>query len=145
MNLRLICRFALAIIFVACGVCVAGDDFGVPTYPGAKSDADTQAVCNQPDLPLFKEREQKAGLTHTKHCYRTSDALEKVVEFYKKQKGLSGGMDASGMGAAFCLGNSGCNEVTVGTGISIANFWIVPNSSQVNNDVLIIVTNRVKK
>lgn len=145
MKSGMICCFSAALVIIMCGVTAAGDDFGIPSYPGAKSDADTQAVCAQPDVPLFKEREEKAGLTHTKHCYRTNDPLDKVVEFYNRQKGLTGGMDASGMGASFCRGNEGCSEVSVGTGISITNFWVVPKLMKVNNDVLIIVTNRVKK
>jgi hypothetical protein len=141
----MICCLAAAAVTFLCGVAAAGDDFGIPTYPGAKSDAETRALCAEPDLPLIREREKKAGLTAAKHCYRTKDSVEKVAEFYKKQKGLTGGMDAAGMGAAFCLGTAGCNESTASTGVSIANFWIVPKSMKVNNDVLIVVTNRVKK
>ena len=140
-----VCCFLFFSVLVVGGSASAGDDFGIPSYPGAKSDAETQAVCAQPEVALFKEREAKAGLTHTKHCYRTKDPLDKVIGFYKKQKGLTGGEDASGMGASFCRGNSGCAEVSVGTGVSITNFWIVPKTMKVNNDVLITVTNRVKK
>lgn len=145
MKSGMICCLAAAAVAFLCGVAAAGDDFGIPTYPGAKSDAETKAVCAEPDIALVKERQEKAGLTAMKHCYRTKDSVEKVAGFYKKQKGLTGGPDPSGMGAAFCLGTAGCNESTAGTGVSIANFWIVPKSMQVNNDVLIVVTNRVKK
>jgi hypothetical protein len=139
MKTGLLLSFVSAIIIIICGVAAAEDVFGVPVYPGAKSDADTKAVCEQPDLPFFKEREASAGLTSTKRCYRTGDSLDKVIGFYKKQKGLTGDKDVTGQGALFC------KERTAGVSINLTNFWIVPNTTKINNDVLITVRNRVKK
>ena len=46
---------AAAVVAIS-GVAVAADNFGIPTYPGAKTDADTQAICAQPQLSLVKQR-----------------------------------------------------------------------------------------
>jgi hypothetical protein len=131
------------------GLAAAGDDFGIPSYPGAKSDAETQEVCAAPEMGIIKEREETSGLTKTKHCYRTNDSLAKVVEFYRRQKGLTGGVvvdDPAAKSASFCLSQTGaCNEVSVGTSVGISAPWFVPNKMKMNNDLLIVITNRVKK
>jgi hypothetical protein len=146
MKINLICCLATAIIAITCRVVTAGDDFGIPTYPGAKSDSDTQAVCAQPDLDFFKQREASAGLTSAKRCYRTGDSLDKVIGFFKKQKSLTGDKDVTGQGALFCRGNVACGDERIaGTSINITNFWTVPNTTKINNDVLIIITNRLIK
>jgi hypothetical protein len=125
------------------------DDFGIPFYPGAKSDADTQEVCTAPEIGIIKEREDKSGLTKSKHCYRTNDSFATVVKFYKKQKGLKGGIvvdDEHHKSASFCLSKTGeCNEVSVGTSVAISSPWLLPNKMKMNNDLLIVITNRVKK
>jgi hypothetical protein len=127
----------------------SGDDFGIQFYPGARSDADTQEVCAAPETGIIKEREEKFGLTKSKHCYRTSDSFANVVKFYKKQKGLKGGIvvdDEGHKSASFCLSKTGeCNEVSVGTSVAISSPWLVPNKMRLNKDLLIVITNRVKK
>ena len=141
--------FALTVIFAVAGVANAADDFGIQSYPGAKSDAETQEVCAAPEMGIIKEREEESGLTKSKHCYRTNDSLAKVVEFYKKQKGLKGGVvvdEPGAKSASFCLSKTGgCNEVSVGTSVSISAPWFVPSNMKMNNDLLIVITNRVKK
>ena len=125
------------------------DDFGIPFYPGAKSDADTQAVCAAPEMGGIEEREEKSGLRKSKHCYRTNDPFATVVKFYKKQKGLKGGIvvdDEHHKSASFCLSKTGeCNEESVGTSVAISSPWFVPPKMKMNNDLLIVITNRVKK
>jgi len=125
------------------------DDFGIPFYPGAKSDADTQAVCAAPEMGGIEEREEKSGLRKSKHCYRTNDPFATVVKFYKKQKGLKGGIvvdDEHHKSASFCLSKTGeCNEESVGTSVAISSPWFVPPRMKMNNDLLIVITNRVKK
>jgi hypothetical protein len=125
------------------------DDFGIPFYPGAKSDADTQAVCAAPEIGIIEEREEKSGLAKSKHCYRTNDPFASVVKFYKKQKGLKGGIvvdDEGHKSASFCLSKTGeCNEVSVGTSVAISSPWFVPNKMKMNHDLLIVITNRVNK
>ena len=125
------------------------DDFGIPFYPGAKSDADTQAVCAAPEMGGIEEREEKSGLRKSKHCYRTNDPFATVVKFYKKQKGLKGGIvvdDEHHKSASFCLSKTGeCNEESVGTSVAISSPWFVPPKMKMNNDLLIVITNRVKR
>jgi hypothetical protein len=146
---NLIYCFALTAFIAIAGIAAAGDDFGIQSYPGAKSDADTQEVCSAPDMGLVKEREASAGLTNAKHCYRTKDSFAKVIEFYKKQKGLKGGVvvdEPGAKSASFCLSNSGgCNEVSIGTSIGISAPWFVPSTMKVNDDLLIVITKRAKK
>lgn len=125
------------------------DDFGIPFYPGAKSDADTQAVCAAPETGGIEEREEKSGLMKWKRCYRTNDPFAAVVKFYKKQKGLKGGNvvdDEHHKSASFCLSKTGdCNEESVGTSVAISSPWFVPPRMKMNNDLLIVITNRVKR
>ena len=149
MKKSLIYCFALTAIIAMSGIAAAGDDFGIQSYPGAKSDADTKEVCAAPSMGIIKEREDSSGLTKSKHYYRTNDPFAKVVEFYKKQKGLKGGVvvDVEGAkSASFCLNSSGgCNEVSVGTSVTISAPWFVPSTMKMNNDLLIDITNRAKK
>jgi hypothetical protein len=125
------------------------DDFGIPFYPGAKTDADTQAVCTAPEIGIIAEREEQSGLKKLKHCYRTHDPFGTVVKFYKKQKGLKGGIvvdDEGHKSASFCLSKTGeCNEVSVGTSVAISSPWFVPTKMKMNHDLLIVITHRVKK
>jgi len=124
------------------------DDFGIPCYPGAKSDGDTQAACAAPETGAIEEREEKSGLMKSKHCYRTNDPFATVVKFYKKQKGLKGGIvvdDEHHKSASFCLSKTGeCNEESVGTSVAVSSPWFVPPRMKMNNDLLIVITNRVK-
>ena len=147
MKTGIMCCLAAGMLVATYGIAAAEDDFGIPRYPGAKSDAATQAICSAPIPPLFKEREEEAGLTSARRCYRTSDPIAKVAEFYKSQKGLTGGElgDPGGlMSANLCKSPEGaCNERTVGTNVNIATPWLA--NFNMNNDVLIFITNRVKK
>jgi hypothetical protein len=149
MTKSLIYCFALTGIIAASGLASTADDFGLPSYPGAKSDAETQEVCAEPEMGIIKEREETSGLTKSKQCYRTSDSFAKVVEFYRKQKGLKGGVvvdEERVKSASFCLGKTGgCNEVSVGTSVAISAPWFVPDNMKVNDDLLVVITNRVKK
>jgi hypothetical protein len=149
MKKSLVYCFALTAFFAMSGVSAAGDDFGIQSYPGAKSDADTQDVCAALDMGIIKEREDSSGLTNSKHCYRTKDSFAKVVEFYKKQKGLNGGIvvdEPGAKSASFCFSISGgCNEMSVGKSVGLSAPWFVPSSMKVNDDLLIVITNRAKK
>jgi hypothetical protein len=140
-------RFCMVLAFIIAGssVAAASDDFGIPSYPGSKSDGETNEVCAAPEMGIIKERAEKSGLTVTKHCYRTNDPLAKVAAFYKKQKGMQGGVmvdEESAKSATFCRGE--CNEVSVGTAVAISAPWFVPSTMKVNNDLLIMITNRKK-
>ena len=137
--------FALAGSIAMAGVAVAGDDFGIPSYPGARSDGDTKEICAQPDIGIFKERAEQAGIKTSKKCYRTSDPLAKVAAFYKQQKGFQGGVtidEAETKSAGFCRGT--CNEMSVGTSVAISAPWFVPSTMKVNKDLLIIIIDNRK-
>lgn len=63
----------LVMLLMAAGTAQAEDAFGIPVYPGARSDESTQKKC--------------AGLPKAK-CFRTSDDFSKVLAFYEKQPNL---------------------------------------------------------
>lgn len=66
---------AIAIaLMVSASSAWAEDKLGVAVYPGAKFDAQDTAVVKQ--------------LGADGACYRTNEAPQKLVEFYKKQSGL---------------------------------------------------------
>jgi len=145
MKKKLIWCFALACSIAMSVVAAAGQDSGVPSYPGARSDAETKEVCSTPEQGIIKEREESAGLKKSKQCYRTSDSFAKVVAFYKSQAGFQGGVtvdEQEAKSATFCQGT--CNEVSVGTSIAISAPWFVPSSMKMNNDLLIVITGRRK-
>jgi hypothetical protein len=57
---------------------VSAEEFsGIAVYPGARRDAAADAYCKHFDA---------AG--NASRCFRTTDAFDKVVAFYAKQKGL---------------------------------------------------------
>ena len=149
MGKSLLYCFIVTVIIMMSAVASAAGDFGVQSYPGARSDAETQSVCEASEMGIMKEREEKSGLIKTKRCYRTNDYLGKVVDFYKKQKGLKRGIavdEPSIKSASFCLSETGvCHEESVGTLIDISAPWIVPDKTMANNDLLIVITTRVKK
>jgi len=144
-------KFVCCLIFsgfvMGLGIALAGEDFGMTTYPGAKSDPETQAFCSQPEIGLFKERSEAAGLITTKHCYRTSDPLAKVADFYAKQSGAKGGIGTNEdemKSATYCMSDV-CNESSAGTSVLITSPWLVPKIFKMNKDLLIVITNRTKK
>jgi hypothetical protein len=92
-----------AVMMVAClafGTARAADQFGVPVYPGATP--------HKPSSARFKQSIEKPL---EGSCYRTTDGITKVVDFYKKrpelkpiafgERGakfeLKGGSDAGGV------------------------------------------------
>ena len=128
------------------GVAAMAQDSSVPLYPGARSDDETKAVCAaEPPRSIIQEREESAGLTKSKQCYRTSDPFAKVVAFYRNQEGFKGDVNVDEQElktANFCRGI--CNEVSVGTSIAISTPWFVPGTMKMNNDLLIFITTRKK-
>jgi len=145
MKKGLIGSFVPAVMIAIAAAAFAGDDFGIPSYPGGRSDGETKEVCAAPDMGIIKERAEQSGLTTSKHCYRTTDPLAKVAAFYKKQKGLTGAVlidEPETKSATFCRGE--CNEVSVGTSVALSAPWFVPSTMKMNNDLLIVITNRKK-
>jgi hypothetical protein len=67
------------------------------------------------------------------------------VAHYKNQKGFQGGVtvdEQEAKSAMYCKGT--CNEVSVGTGVTITAPWFVPSTFKMNNDLLIVITDRKK-
>lgn len=95
----------------------AAQQFGVEVYPGAK-----------PDAKVAKSIE-KMGIKNA-HTYRTTDAVGKVAEFYRKQK-LKEMPGTSNEGAGF----SGPNGVTV----TVQNPWLDMESGTMMKDTLVSI------
>lgn len=64
----------LTIACLACAAAYGAEQFGVPVYPGA--------TLHKPSAEMFKQNSMEGG------CYRTADAMAKVVAFYKKRPEL---------------------------------------------------------
>ena len=110
----------LAVTFLVISVTASGaeEKFGVKVYGGAKLDKDTSAWVSE----MFSAEA---------FCYRTTDSLDKVVEFYKKEPGLEfmgKGMEKNKEGAMFKKG-----EVEV----VIQNPWMDVKSGQMMKETLI--------
>jgi hypothetical protein len=60
-------------------------------------------------------------------CYRTADEFDKVVEYYKKQKGLeplsAPGIRGSNKAMVFCKTGMQCASLGHGVDISISTPW----------------------
>ena len=105
----------LSILFCSLALAQAEDKFGVKVYDGAKYDADTTAILAQMGM-------QGA-------CYRSSDALQKVIDFYSKLPGVTV-VDTNDKGAMFKL-----NGVT----ITLQNPWLDMKTGKHNTDTLISI------
>jgi hypothetical protein len=141
----LIWCIALAGSILMAGSMAAGDDPGVPAYPGAKADAETKEVCAAPDPGIVQERAAGSGLKTTKNCYRTKDPFAKVFGFYKNQKGFQNVItidEQDVKSATFCKGT--CNELSVGTSVALSAPWFSPSTLKMNNDLLIVIIDRKK-
>ena len=107
---------ALAVTLLALGIVVsaAEERFGVKVYEGAKLDTATSKATSE-------------AMSIEAFCYRTSDSLDKVVAFYKKEPGLNyiGGDKESAM---FKKG-----EVDV----TIQNPWMDMKTGQLAKETLI--------
>ncbi|MDA8099016.1 MAG: hypothetical protein M0042_05265 [Nitrospiraceae bacterium] len=74
---RIVMVVCAVVLFATAGAVRAEEKFGIPVYPGAKSDELAKKRCE------FIDRTGK-----TAQCFRTSDDFSKVYAFYKKQANL---------------------------------------------------------
>jgi hypothetical protein len=110
-------KAVFAVIAAACmSQAAAQSDPGVPVYPGAKP---------APEVAEALKKQMNIAAT----TYRTSDSVEKVAEFYRKQS-LKEGPGTSKQGAMFS-GN--------GVNLTIQNPWLDMKSGKVNNDTLVSI------
>ena len=108
--------FVVALLFTGIITAKAEEKFGVKVYAGAKYDASTSKTVTE-------------TMSVNAACYRTSDSVAKVAEFYKKQPGLES-IDVSKEGAMFKKGN---------VDITIQNPWMDMKSGQMMKDTLISI------
>jgi hypothetical protein len=106
----------LSILFCSLALAQAEDKFGVKVYDGAKYDADSTAIMAQ----IY---------VHGAACYRSSDALQKVIDFYSKLPGVTV-VHTSDKWATFKL-----NGVT----ITLQNPWLDMKTGKHNTDTLISI------
>jgi len=101
------------ILIVLCAVASGAEErFGVKVFTGAKPDKDTSAWLSE-------------AFSAEAFCYRTSDNLNKVMEFYKKESGLEfmgKGKEGDKEGAMFKKGD---------VDITIQNPWMDMKTGQI--------------
>jgi len=110
----------VSILFFAGLITVgAEENYGVKVYDGAKHDASTSKTVSE-------------SMSINAACYRTSDSVAKVVEFYKKQPALEymGGDKESAM---FKKGD---------VDITIQNPWMDMKSGKMMKDTLITIVKK---
>jgi hypothetical protein len=110
----------LAVFFIAAGVLVAGaeEKFGIMVYPGAQFDAETTKLVSQ----------MGSGAA----CYRTSDSVAKVTEFFKRQPGIKPMFE-----------NKESAMLTNGTvNVTVQNPWMDTKTGKMNKDTLISIVNQ---
>jgi len=118
MQMKRLAVVVAAMVLVAATLAIAEEKLGVQVYPGAKLDtATTDAV--------KKMMNTDAG------CYRTSDAVDKVVAFYKKQGNLTE-MGTTKEGGAF---RKKGEDVMV----TVQNPWMDMATGKMNKDTLISI------
>jgi len=135
---------AIAVLTALCSTAAsAAEHFGVTVYPGAVSDGAAKGYCAafgpesiRQTREMFKDA--KDGGTF---CYHTGDDFDKVVDYYKKQKGVEplGGPSIRGASKAmvFCKAGMQCASLGDGVDISVSTPWSVGKT--VYKDVLITV------
>ena len=106
---------AAALFAFVSGAAFAESQYGVEVYPGAKAD---EQVAKQ-----VKDR-----LKVTAKTYRTSDAVSKVADFYRKQNLTEA--HASKKGATF---------TGKGATVTIQSPWLDMDSGKMNNDTLVSI------
>ena len=137
---RAVLGIAVFLIFCNTGVSAA-EHFGVTVYPGARSDDAAKAYCAVFGPESIRQTREmfKNAVDGGAFCYRTSDAFEKVVAYYKAQKGVEplGAPSVRGASKAvvFCKAGMQCASVGDGVDITISTPWSVGKA--VNKDVLI--------
>jgi hypothetical protein len=107
---------AVALLALAIVLSAAEEKFGVKVYEGAKPDKETsEAVSQTMSVEAF--------------CYRTTDSVDKVITFYKKEPGLEflGGDKQNGM---FKKGD---------VDVTIQNPWMNMKTGQLTKDTLISI------
>jgi hypothetical protein len=110
----------IIVLLVVMGIDAAGAEerFGVPVYPGAKYDEATS-------------RSLKESMNIEAVCFRTSDSVAKVVDFYKKQKSLSIFGDATKESALF--------RSKSGVDVTVQNPWMDMKTGTLMKDTLISI------
>ncbi len=135
------------ILVLAAGASAASAEerFGVAVYPGAKSDAYSEAYCaafNQESL-----QQAKGQQTSEAACFRSGDDFKKVVGFYQHDKAviplgqpIDKGLQRS---ALFCLKGMKCASLGSGVDVMISTPW--SDGKQRYDDVLISIRRATRK
>ena len=109
---------------VALGICLvmmvgigkAEEKFGIPVYPGANYDSGASEFLKQ--------------ISPQSAAYRTGDSLNKVVDFYKKQRDFHSVGDPTSEGAMFRKGKMD---------VTIQSPWMDAKTGKMMKDTLISI------
>ncbi len=141
-------RFTCVLILVlAIGITAARAEerFGVEVYPGARSDASTEAYCAEFNRESVQQA--KGQQVSDAACFRTADDFTKVVGFYQHDKAviplgqpIDKGLQRS---ALFCLKGMKCASLGNGVDILVSTPW--SDGKQRYEDVLISIRRATRK
>jgi hypothetical protein len=110
---------AAALLALVAAALLAEEKFGVKVYEGAKLDKETSAKVSE-------------AFSVEAFCYRTSDSLEKVVAFYKKEPGMEF-MDGSKEAAMLKKGD---------VDVTIQNPFMNMQTGQLTKETLITIAKK---
>ena len=108
---------AAALLFA--GAALAEKQHGIEVYPAAKADAEVA-------------KQLKDTMKLNAATYRTTDSVEKVTDFYRKQK-LKENPGTSKQGSSF---------MADGVMLTIQNPWADMKTGKITNDTLISIVGR---
>lgn len=135
---------AVVLLLSAAHFAAAEDRFGIPVYPGAKTDGSTAWYAKKYAEGFDKRLKNKASLEV--HCYRTGDDFEKVLAFYKKQPQLmllTAAEQGPRRSALFCGTGVKCASRGNGQDVTIQSPWADDKAKL--KDTLIILMQAKKK
>ena len=137
--------FVILVLAAGIGAAGAEERFGVAVYPGARSDAATEAYCaafNRESIQQAKGRQDSETA-----CFRTGDDFTKVVGFYQHDKAvipmgqpIDKGLQRS---ALFCL--KGMRSASLGNGVDVMVSTPWSDGQQRYPDVLISIRKAARR
>ena len=132
-------------IAAAAGLAWSAEQFGVPVYPGAGSDAATESYCtsfNQESVQQARGKQESQA-----QCFRTSDSFRQVVSFYQHERTvmplgqpIDKGLQKS---ALFCL--QGMRSASLGNGVDVMVSTPWSDGAQQYSDVIISIRKATKR
>ncbi len=136
--------FSMVLLIFGALAAGAEERFGIPVYPGAKTDVSTAWYAKKYAEGFEKRLKNKAVLEV--FCYRTGDDFAKVMTFYKQQPKLMP-LNATEKGpqrsAMFCGTGMKCASLGNGLDVTVMTPWADDKATL--KDTLVIIMQAKKK